>query len=155
MRLAWIVVVAAVAAGCSPEPARTDNSEIDIDIERAIAEMPGLTEKCIRALREKGTRLDIPTDQCFQTTAPRRWRGLWLNEFENSKFCPEPAASCPFHEQGGIWLTGATGGGDGSLHRVEFIGRRTLYPGPHGHLGMFEHELFVDRMIAIEEVEAE
>ena len=31
---------------------------------------------------------------------------------------------------------------------IEFMGRRTKYPGRYGHLGMFRTEVLVDRMIS-------
>jgi hypothetical protein len=153
MRLAWLVMVAVAAAGCSPEPTKV---ETDIDIERVIAETPGLTDECIRELRDRGPKAKTgPTDRCFKMTEQRRWRGLWRDEFEGSAFCPDPAEACTNVRKGGIWLTGAPGNANGKLYRVEFVGRRTLYPGPHGHLGMFKHEMIVDRMISIEAVEEE
>ena len=43
--------------------------------------------------------------------------------------------------------------GRGGLYAVSFVGRRTLYPGLHGHLRLSDHEVIVDRFIAIREVE--
>lgn len=40
------------------------------------------------------------------------------------------------------------------MYEVEFIGRRTLYPGMQGHMGMSKHELIVDRLISMKEIEA-
>lgn len=41
------------------------------------------------------------------------------------------------------------------LFRVEFIGRRTVYPGTYGHLGGYDHYIIADRVISIEPVKDE
>ena len=38
----------------------------------------------------------------------------------------------------------------GEVYSVSFIGRKTKYPGGYGHLGLFEAEIIVDRVIAKE-----
>ncbi len=91
-------------------------------------------------------------------TAPERWQGLWRNDFEGSEFCPVPARNCPSDPaKGGIWLNVPEGTrpaqGAGGLYAIEFVGRRTREPGLFGHMGMFEHEMIVDRLISIREVE--
>jgi hypothetical protein len=42
---------------------------------------------------------------------------------------------------------------DQTLYAVEFIGRRTAVKGRYGHMGVFDHELIVDRMISMRQVE--
>jgi len=37
--------------------------------------------------------------------------------------------------------------------RIEFIGRKTLYPGYYGHMGMSGSEIIVDRVISLKEME--
>jgi hypothetical protein len=101
---------------------------------------------------------NVPWDQCLRFTKPTRWRGLWEVGFEWSEFCPAPATKCPIAAQrGGIWLDFADGAYKGprlsdGLFEVEFTGRRTVYPGNFGHLGMYAHEMIVDRMISIKQV---
>jgi len=37
---------------------------------------------------------------------------------------------------------------------MDFMGRRTMYKGPYGHMGGSDQELVVDRVISMKEVEA-
>jgi hypothetical protein len=37
----------------------------------------------------------------------------------------------------------------GAVYRIDFIGRRTRYRVPSGHMGVFDYEIIVDRVIAI------
>lgn len=41
---------------------------------------------------------------------------------------------------------------NGRAMLVDFIGRRTLYPGSYGHLSLFRHGIIVDRVIAAREL---
>jgi hypothetical protein len=96
------------------------------------------------------------TEQCFRMEPPRRWMGLWRNEFEGSRFCPAPASRCDFGAPGDdIWLDtrrATKREPDGALYAVELIGRRTAFRGHHGHMGGSNLELIVDRFISIKEV---
>lgn len=95
-------------------------------------------------------------DQCFEMMPKRRWRGLWRDDFEGSRFCPAPALTCSADEAGDfVWLT-AGGGGRldprrpfHGLYNVEFVGRRTRFRGQYGHLGMADHEIVVDQLVTI------
>lgn len=97
----------------------------------------------------------MPTDQCVKMTEPKRWKGLWRNAFEGSRFCETPATGCtdaPSDEK--VWLDWNAGPEpDGALCEVEFIGRQTQYAGEYGHLGMSRHEIIVDRMLSIKRLE--
>lgn len=96
-----------------------------------------------------------PLDQCVKMTPQRRWRGLWRNDFEGSRFCPTPARECSHATPGrSIWLTFAQHlpknqrESFGDLYAIDFVGRRTLYAGSYGHFGMFDQEVIVDRVIS-------
>lgn len=93
-------------------------------------------------------------DECYKMDPPKRWKGLWRNDFEGSRFCATPAKSCdgstsrPY-----TWF-------DyydpkllpfGGLYRVDFIGRRTSVQGRYGHMGGSDYQIVVDRMISVEE----
>lgn len=103
---------------------------------------------------------DIET--CFRMTEPKKWTGLWRIGFEESRFCEDhhyrAAEMCDdyFYGRGAAWLTGDLGLPrkelGGSLYRVEFIGRRTQYPGTFGHMGGYDYEIVVDRPISIRKV---
>lgn len=101
------------------------------------------------------------SEECKRMTDPRLWRGLWRNEFEGSQFCAEPATVCSFNSdraQANVWLDSSYSWPAefkgkarlGELFKVEFIGRRTVHPGMHGHMGVFDHEIIVDRMLSME-----
>lgn len=101
----------------------------------------------------------VETDKCFQMEPPKRWKGLWNNEFEGSQFCEAPATTCRYTTEGHVWLSADKSVlpgievGRGGLYAIEFIGRRTKYPGMYGHMGGSRHELIVDRILAIKEIE--
>lgn len=124
--------------------------------------LAGLTEACAGRLRAGGLQaLDsVPLHECFDSTPRRRWRGLWRDDFEGSRFCAAPASECSDGTGGEkVWLNvpqGSDAGrqpGIGGLYAVDFIGRRTIHPGLFGHFGMFSHEMTVERMISIREVD--
>lgn len=106
------------------------------------------------------------TETCFRMTKPQKWTGLWRAGFEESRFCEDRpyrvAEMCDdyFYRRGAAWLMGDLGlpkdpndpfFKDG-LYRVEFIGRRTEYPGSFGHMGCCDYEIIVDRPISIRKV---
>lgn len=122
---------------------------------------------------EPGVIGSLPTDQCFKMQAARRYRGVWIDEFEGQQFIPEgtkvPAwprgslTSSEWRKQADqaraatIWLdvetaaAGHTWQQAGRKAFIEFVGRKTLYPGSYGHMGMSGQEIIVDRVISIRE----
>lgn len=112
-----------------------------------------------------GTGIDPKyAEECRRMSEPKRWRGLWRRGFELSLFCPEPAPKCTMEEMGKepvFWFGSSSSwpaelekkAQSGRLFRVEFIGRRTIYRGMHGHMGIFDHEIVVDQMISMQTVE--
>ncbi|MDP1025962.1 hypothetical protein Q5H91_01945 [Sphingomonas sp. KR1UV-12] len=113
----------------------------------------------------------LPTDQCYKMEAPRRYRGVWIDEFEGQRFIPEgtrppewprtdpksPGWRERFEQArlATIWLDASRINLDqkprqrGAKWFIEFVGRKTMYPGAYGHLGMSGHEVIVDRMISL------
>ena len=103
---------------------------------------------------------------CSQIKWPQtRMHGMWRNDFEGSQFCPAPARTCSYvwtgeRTQPQIWLSfngpmpprfrDAKLGG---LYEIEFLGRKTMFKGEYGHVGMSDHEIVVDRLISIREIE--
>jgi hypothetical protein len=122
--------------------------------------LPGITEACIAKLQRDNTGM-VPADQCFDMQEARRFRGLWRDDFEGSRFCPAPAQECTFDTAGDrIWLDFSFSvpadqkrKAFGGLYEIDFIGRRTAVPGRYGHLGMFDAEIIADRMISMKEIE--
>ena len=112
----------------------------------------------------------LPTDQCYKMDPPRRFKGIWVDEFEGQQFIPSDV-SVPDGAAGGaksrgrsnvadrarparIWIdasrvsTGQPRRGAGRYF-IDFVGRKTTYPGAHGHFGMSDHEIIVDRLIKL------
>jgi hypothetical protein len=134
---------------------------------RLIREMP-----CAYHI-EAGVIGSKPTDQCYKMEAPRRYRGIWVDEFEGQAFIPE-GTEAPEWPQGDpkspewrkeadraiaatIWLDvervnlGHERQRGGRKMFIEFIGRKTMYSGNYGHMGMSGQEIIVDRVISLRE----
>ncbi|EAQ28152.1 hypothetical protein NAP1_11173 [Erythrobacter sp. NAP1] len=90
----------------------------------------------------------------------RRWEGLWLDEFEGSRFCAAPADDCTYHSAGErVWLTFAEEiraterpafDGKIRLYQIEFIGRQTSEPGHFGHAGTSDRKIVVEELLKLE-----
>ena len=94
----------------------------------------------------------------------RRFRGIWVDQFEGSVFFEGAADASAIKEKIGReclnlsvkreWLAYAderlapTNHDHARLVAVDFIGRRTAYQGRYGHMGMSNSQVLVDRMIA-------
>jgi hypothetical protein len=111
----------------------------------------------------------LPTDQCFKMEPQQRYRGLWVNEFEGQRFIAEGAAPPDWPsddpQQPGwreqferarsatIWLDVSrvelNYPPNGQTFLIEFVGRKTMYPGNHGHMGLSAHEIIVDRVMSL------
>jgi hypothetical protein len=102
---------------------------------------------------------------CYRFDEPRRFRGVWLYEFEGSTFA-EGADRVPpsdwFDPGGSAWLdfnSGIDPTANMKLHDartgqylvhayyIDIVGRRTTYSGGYGHLGMSRHEIIADRIL--------
>lgn len=130
------------------------------DMNLVRAQSPGMSEDCLNKLKWGGIQaLPEATDQCFKMTEQRQWRGLWVNGFEFSDFCPAPASSCPDFAKPGerIWLSPSRsvdlssyeGKSAAPMYELEFVGRITAERGQFGHAGNFEREIIVDRLLSI------
>jgi hypothetical protein len=120
---------------------------------------PGMRDDCLSIIKWGGPEaLTKPQEECYKFDSPRRWKGLWLGAFETSSFCPEPARSCDTPGER-IWLEVGPSAhlpyrrwnGDTSpvLYQVDFVGRKTAYPGWYGHVGRYQQEIIMDRLISI------
>ena len=130
---------------------------IDQQIARTGKGMPGRPYPCSYEEVVDGTKViaSSPIDRCVKMSPEQHWRGVWRNDFEGSRFCPEPATTCDHKTPGErIWLSGTPGQPQGGLYQMDFMGRRTMYKGPYGHMGGSDQELVVDRVISMKEVEA-
>jgi hypothetical protein len=94
-----------------------------------------------------------PTDECYRMLPRQRYRGVWVNEFEGSRFYPGQSNVHAARDEARIWLdVERVSLGDleanGQAYLLEIEGRRTMLPGPFGHMGSADHELIVDRVIS-------
>jgi len=105
-------------------------------------------------------------DQCFKMLPARRFRGVWLDEFEGSIFIEgardvktakaELRRSLAVPVGNGEWLdwedtkrnSVLPPSANARLIAIDFVGRRTAYPKRYGHMGMFNSEVIVDRVIS-------
>jgi hypothetical protein len=158
----WAIglMVCAVIAGCDRARERTPKFS-DEQMREIKAAGPGMTKECLEKIRWGGIEaVPTATDQCFKMSETRRWRGLWRNAFEGSRFCPAPARECSQETPGdNIWLGFANGASRerlpdpvGGLYALEFDGRLTVHKGGYGHGGLSDREVVVDQLIALREV---
>lgn len=102
---------------------------------------------------------------CIRYGAPRVFKGVWIDRFEGSKFLEgrKPTADifdanaevwldvpAPLRDPAGIRIPGS---GPTIVAEMEFVGRKTLYPGVHGHLGGTPHNIIVDKVLVFRPVE--
>ena len=147
--------------GCDVRDTHAAPKLSDEVTERIRADNPGMKDACLQKARRGGIEaMPAELEQCFGMTPMRRWRGLWRNDFEGSRFCPPPAQECSYDTPGDrVWLSvwaklpeDIRQGRFGDLYAVDFVGRRTVHSGRYGHMGMSDHEMVVDRLISIERV---
>jgi len=129
------------------------------------AEMPGMSPACLDKWQWGGSEaLPAKDEECFQFTVPMRMRGLWRNDFEGSEYCDGPVSRCPDAKveadpKSSTWLEmrfpigGVEETPPGGVYAIDFIGRRSLGEGGFGGYGMAKHEVIVDRLLSIREVE--
>lgn len=158
--IAALVGVVSVAA-CGPakaQPPEAYISPVDQQIAKSGQGVPGRPYPCALERTERGLAIieSVPTDQCVRMEPPKEWRGLWRNDFEGSQFCATPASTCDFDSEADrVWLTsGPMHGKRGGLYEVRFVGRRTMFRGIYGHMGMSDYEIIVDRPISVRMVQA-
>lgn len=156
-----VSMMALLLSGCGDEARKKAEPQLsEAEIRELRAAYPGMTEDCLATIRRHGINAaPAGTDKCFHFTRPEHWVGLWRVGFEVSQFCPGNTTKCRFDVAPRMWLSSrddsrAAWPSDG-LYRVEFLGRRTLHPGHFGHMGLYEHEIIVDRMISIQKVPAD
>lgn len=92
---------------------------------------------------------------------PRRMSGIWINDFEGSRFLP--TGSKVSDSRNRIWLDQDPWGSAlpkdasenyGKRYAVTFIGRMTVRRGAYGHFGGWTNMVLVDRLLSIHEVSA-
>jgi hypothetical protein len=152
--------MASLLAGCHHRKLRFSEAEM----RQIRAETPGMKDECLEIIRWGGVEaLTKPQEECYKFDPPRRWKGLALGAFETSLFCPEPAQACPETKtKEKIWLqvgpnvrVPASARDDklaAGMFAVDFVGRKTSYPGGYGHLGDYDQEIIMDRLLSMKRV---
>src|SRR3954470_2501612 len=147
-------------AGCSSQDATPARAYRDpVDRLRVALGLDGVIgHVCYQ--ESGGVSIFIGMTRCYRFGPPRRMRGVWRDAFEGSEFFPGRTAAPGEGERSGIWLwveenatvSAALGPGSGALPprliRLDFVGRRTLYPGRYGHLGLSSDFVVVDRLVS-------
>lgn len=118
----------------------------------------------------------LPTDKCYKMASRRRYRGVWVDEFEGQRFIPEGTVPAEWPRRdpkspgwkaqfgrarlAAIWIDtsrvrlGKLSRQQGAKRFIEFVGRKTMYPGAYGHFGMSGQEVIVDQVIVLRECPA-
>lgn len=97
-------------------------------------------------------------DRCVRMTESRHWSGVWRYEFEGSTFCQGAALDCRWKKHGEkVFLAERVerpGQADllYGIYRVEFRGRKTMFKGSFGHLGLYDQLVQVDDMLTIRKI---
>lgn len=97
--------------------------------------------------------------ECIKMDPPRRWKGLWFNEFEGSRFCSAPAQKCNESTPGDRilldWSFSFPARWKGlplnRVYAVDFVGRRTTVRG--GYFYDNDYVIIGDRLISVSEIE--
>ena len=158
MRGSFLITISLLLLGCHHRQPRFSDEQM---AEFRAAD-PGMKDECLEIIRWGGPEaLTKPQEECYKFDPPRRWKGLWFGEFETSRFCPEPARQCPDNRPGEyIWLEVGPAAhvppsGEkmmGGMWQVDFVGRKSTFPGEYGHLGESQEEIIMDRLLAIKRV---
>jgi hypothetical protein len=100
---------------------------------------------------------------CLPFSQPGRLGGVWVIALENSSFFEGAVSFRPEMSNSiGAWLepdqwrpdqTRAAQGERVRAYLVEFVGRRSLCRSGFGHMGVYPHEVLVDRFISIREID--
>ena len=155
----FCILAVGVISGCSPQKSQ----QPDEDVALLRESLPGINQECIDISRTEGvTAIPQNVRECFPMEESKRWSGLWLDEMESSRFCPEPADECTSHSEGErIWLSFADDIREESrpnrystevLYEIEFVGSLTSMSGAFGHEGGSDREIVVERLVRLEPV---
>lgn len=169
-RATLVLLSLLICAGCRRSDVRETPAQAYLNWKDKFAVATGLPlfgyHPCAHWVEYKmgGYYESVPEDRCVKFDPPRRFQGLWRNDFEGTQFCPAPARECSYvsterRKQPLIWLDFSfrlpdpAEGPFGGLYSVDFIGRTSAYGGAYGHFGMFDEQVIVDRLISIQELE--
>lgn len=101
-----------------------------------------------------------PDRQCYDWQQARRFRGIFIDEFEGQRFIENAQWAPPLRPQDDVWLQTdekTDFAVEPSLKQqieptriwlVDFLGGKTAQPGRYGHMGASPDEVLVDRFIS-------
>jgi hypothetical protein len=153
----WALVLASMAlVSCDQrQPKLTD-----AQVQKLKAAMPGISDECLEKIRWGGIEaMPSELDRCFKMEPSKRWSGLYVTGFEWSRFCPAPAQDCSDKSPGQyitldhsspVDLPAYAGEESPPLYKIEFVGRKTVFPIDGPSLPIYE--IVVDRMIAMKKL---
>ncbi len=151
-RLLGGLAAIAILAACSDRPAETPTRAYAHFMDRLRAATGGIAGWP----RDRGEAERLSTEACYRMTPPQRMRGVWIDEFEDSRFLPGAgAASADGRSSPRIWLDTQSRGiirlarpreGERHVWLIDFIGVQTEHAGGYGHLNSSDHIVVVQRV---------
>jgi hypothetical protein len=151
--------------GCGDRTASEEKRELQAALAR-ICERVKDEKSAARCLTANAPRGEAEATQtCFPFSEPQHLNGIWVTDLEGSTFFEDAKAfeSSMLFEGRDTWLTPdaerpettrSMQGEATRAYRVELIGRRSLCPGYYGHLGVYRHEVRVERFMVLRPVPA-
>jgi hypothetical protein len=149
--IAWVGVPLTLVS-CSSNADANDPRVYAGVADRWRASFPGLLGKPCDGVSER---------QCYRVDQPRRMRGLWQRGLEITSFIDRDELRPATAKEAEVLVAcldsaqaedpnapPVTSG----AYDVEFIGRKTLYPGHYGHVGACRSEIFVDRFVSLRRI---
>lgn len=112
----------------------------------------------------------VPLDQCVRMQPARRMRGIWLDEFEDSRFFEDVRGPAKVRAiiaaEHDVWPRGEwidlawpqynelhdDQQSNSRMFLIDLVGRRTAFSGHYGHMGGSRTEVLVDRIISAREI---
>jgi hypothetical protein len=107
----------------------------------------------------------VPDEQCYRFGPRMRMRGLWLYQFEGSEFLQnyvEPPDISTFYRND-VWLNWSRiyvpclsprRQQKPVIFAIDFIGRKSAYPGHYGHLGRSRNLILAEKVLSIRRLDS-
>ncbi len=145
-RLCLAILV--LIAGCN-------QPKLDDETVEKIRKEPGIKPDCVSKVQYGGLEAWPATQDCYEMTMPRRWKGVWRDYFEGQQFLPKLPNSRSLDRSVNIWIYFSQGvrpippTPTRRSYTIDFVGRRTVHRGDFGYHGMWEHEMIVDKVLSL------
>ena len=142
----WILLLSFLLAACGERPPTVQEC-------KALAAPKAAIDRCYGG---KLAGKYVGDQKCWPFSAPRRLKGVWLIQFEESVFYPNAhSVQDVLDQKGTIWLKSellerhAELMGTTRLYDVELDGRQALCDAGFGHAGMFPREVIPERFYSM------